>query len=183
MEHPQTFLRQQHSQFPSLRTNRNSEHRSRLDHPEIRGVYKPVQHSIRQETLTSIYQDSFSGSGLSSPALQRPHRDSFSESPSGQLNEKSLTDSREERIARGKRPGIVYPLPRAARSCCPTPHGMASYRVGYPGAKTAGGNSLSRTFSTAWITLAQVPIPQAAQESLLWSVQAKEVLSTPRPLV
>ena len=79
------------------------------------GVYKPAQHSIRQDTLTSIHRDSFSGSGLFSPALQRPHRDSFSESPSGQLNEKSLTDSREERIARGQRPGIVYPLPRAAR--------------------------------------------------------------------
>ena len=114
VEHPQTFLRPQHSQFPSLRTNRNSERRSCLDHPEIQGVYKPTQHSIRQHTLTSIYRDSFSGSGLSSPALQRPHRDSFSESPSGQLNKKSLTDSREERIARGKRPGIVYPLPRAA---------------------------------------------------------------------
>ena len=69
----------------------------------------------RQDTLTSIHRGSFSGSDLSSPALQRLHRDSFSESPSGQLNKKSLTDSGEERIARGQRPGIVYPLPRAAR--------------------------------------------------------------------
>ena len=115
VEHPQTFLRPQHSQFPSLRTTKNSERRSRLDHPEIRWVYKPAQHSIRQDTLTSIHLGSFSGSDLSSPALQRLHRGSFSESPSGQLNVKSLTDSREERIARGQRSGIVYPLPRAAR--------------------------------------------------------------------
>ena len=37
VEHPQTFLRPQHSQFPNLRTNENAEHRSRLDHPEIPG--------------------------------------------------------------------------------------------------------------------------------------------------
>ena len=72
VEHPQTFLRPQHSQSPSLRTNRNSERRSRPDHPEIRGLYKPAQHSIRQDTLSSIHRDS-SGSGLSSPAPQRPH--------------------------------------------------------------------------------------------------------------
>ena len=70
VEHPQTFLRPQHSQSPSLRTNRNSERRSRLDHPEIRGVYKPAQHSISQDTLTSIHRGYFSGSDLSSPALQ-----------------------------------------------------------------------------------------------------------------
>ena len=114
-KHPQTFQPSQHPQHPRSTTNENAERRPRLDHPEIRGVYKPAQHSIRQDTLTSIHRGSFSGSGLSSPALQRLHRRSFSESPSGQLNEKSLTDSREERIARGQRPGIVYPLPRAAR--------------------------------------------------------------------
>ena len=114
-KHHQTFQSSQHPQHPRSTANENGERRPRLDHPEIRGVYKPAQHSIRQDTLTSIHRDSFSGSGLSSPALQRPHRDSFSESPSGQLNEKSLTDSQEERIARGQRPGIVYPLPRAAR--------------------------------------------------------------------
>ena len=79
------------------------------------GLIQIQYKSIRQDTLTSIHRGSFSGSGLSSPALQRPHRDSFSESPSGQLNKKSVTDSREVRIARGQRPGIVYPLPRAAR--------------------------------------------------------------------
>ena len=115
MKHPQTFQPSQPSQHPRSTTNENAERQPRLDHPEIRGVYKPAKHSIRQDTLTSIHRDSFSGSGLSSPALQRPHRDSFSESPSGQLNKKSLTDSREERIARGQRPGIVYPLPRADR--------------------------------------------------------------------
>ena len=163
-KHPQTLQPSQHPQHPRSTTNENTERRPRLDHPEIRGIYKPAQHNIRQDTLTSIYRDSFSGSGLSSPALQRPHQESFSESPSGQLNEKSLTDSRKERIARGKRPGIVYPLQRAARpdtinsfparSCCPTSHGTASYSGGHPGAKTAGGNSLSSTLSTAWIALA-----------------------------
>ena len=113
MKHPQTFQPSQHPQHPRSTANENSEHRPRLDHPEIRGVYKPAQHSIRQDTLSSIHRDS-SGSGLSSPAPQRPHRDSFSESPSGQLNKQSVTDSREVRIARGQRPGIVYPLPRAA---------------------------------------------------------------------
>ena len=114
-KHPQTSQPSQPSQHPRSMTNENAERRPRLDHPEIWVVYKQAQHSIRQDTLTSIHQDSLYGSGLSSPALQRPHRDSFSESPSGQLNKKSLTDSREERIARGQRPGIVYPLPRAAR--------------------------------------------------------------------
>ena len=115
MKHPKTFQPSQHSQHPRSTTNENAEHRLRLDHPEIWGVYKLAQHSIRQDTLTSIHRDSFSGSGLSSPALQRPHREPLSESPSGQLDKKSLTDSREERIARGQRPGIFYPLPRAAR--------------------------------------------------------------------
>ena len=116
VEHPLTFLRPQHSQSPKFSTNENTERRFDQGHPEIRGVYKPAQHSFQQDYHTSIHQDSFSGSGLSSPALQRSHRDSFSESPSGQLNKKLLTDSkREVRIARGQRPGIVYPLPRAAR--------------------------------------------------------------------
>ena len=82
------------------------------------GVYiNRTQPSIQQDYHSSIRRDSFSGSGLSSPALQRSHRDSFSESPSGQLNKEiSLTDSkREARIAGGLRPGIVYPLPQAAR--------------------------------------------------------------------
>ena len=112
VEHHQTFLRPQN---PRSSTNENAGRRFDADHPEIRGVYKPAQHSIQQDYHTSNRRDSFSGSGLSSPALHRSHRDSFSESPSGQLNKKSVTDSkREVRIARGQRPGIVYPLPRAA---------------------------------------------------------------------
>ena len=116
VEHPLTFLRPQHSQSPRFWTNQNAGCQFDPDHPEIPGVYKPTQPSIQQDYHSSIRRDS-SGSGLSSPALQRSHRDSFSESPSGQLNkEKSLTDSkREVRIVRGQRSGIVYPLQRAAR--------------------------------------------------------------------
>ena len=113
VEHHQTFSRPQH---PRLSANQNAGCRFDPDHPEIRGVYKPAQQSIQQDYHSSIRRDSFSGSGLSSPALQRSHQDSFSESPSGQLNKKSVTDSkREVRIARGQRPGIAYPLPQAAR--------------------------------------------------------------------
>ena len=117
MEHPRTFLLPQHPQHPRLSTNHNSESRFDLDHPEFRGVYKPAKPSIQQDSAKRLRRDSFSGSGLSSTALQRSHRDSFSESPPGQLNKEiSLADSnREARIAGGSRPGIVYLLPRAAR--------------------------------------------------------------------
>ena len=64
-KHPQTFQPSQHPQHPRSTTNENSERRPRLDHPEIRGggggVYKLAQHSIRQDTLTSIHRGSFSG--------------------------------------------------------------------------------------------------------------------------
>ena len=89
VEHHQTFLRPQH---PRLSTNENAGRRFDPDDPEIRGVYKPAQHSIQQDYHTSIRRDSFSRPGLSSPALQRSHQDSLSESPSGQLNKKSVTD-------------------------------------------------------------------------------------------
>ena len=114
VEYPRTFL---HPQHPRLSTNYNSECRFDPDHPEFRVVYKPAQPSIQQDSAHRLRRDSFSGSGLSSPALQRSHRDSFSESPPGQLNKEiSLTDSnREARIAGGSRPGIVYPIPLAAR--------------------------------------------------------------------
>ena len=117
VEHPLTFLRPQHSQSPRFWNNQNAGRRFDPDHPEFRGVYKPAQPSIQQDSANILCRDSFSGSGLSSPAFQRSHRDSFSESPSGQLNKEiSLTDSnREAKIAGGSRPGIVYPLPRAAR--------------------------------------------------------------------
>ena len=117
VDHPLTFLRPQHSQSPRFWTNQNAGRRFDLDHPEFRGVYKPAQPSIKQDSANRLRRDSFYGSGLSSSALQRSHRDSFSELPSGQLNKEiSLTDSkRDARIAGGPRPGIVYPLPRAAR--------------------------------------------------------------------
>ena len=117
VEHPRTFLCLQHPQPSRLLANYNSERRFDPDHPEFQGVYNPAQPSIQQDLAHRLRRDSFSGSGLSSPALQRSHQDSFSESPLGQLNKKiSLTDSsREARIAEGSRPGIVYPLPLAAR--------------------------------------------------------------------
>ena len=118
VEHPLTFLCPQHPQHPRLRTNHNSERRSDPDHSEFRCVHKPVQSSIQQDYTIRSRRDSFSGSGLSSPALQQSHRDSFSRSPPGQPNKKlSLTDpKREERIAGGIRPGLILPHPRAA---CP----------------------------------------------------------------
>ena len=70
VEHPLTFLRPQHSQFPRIWTNQNSERRFDPDHPEFRGVYKPPQPSIQQDTANRLRRDSFSGSGLSSSALQ-----------------------------------------------------------------------------------------------------------------
>ena len=108
----------QHPQHPRFWTNQNSERRFDPHHPEFRGVYKPVQPNIQQDYTNRSRRDSFSGSGLSSPALQRSHRDSFSGSPAGTLSgKKSLTDQqREERIAGGLRPGLVLSHPRAA---CP----------------------------------------------------------------
>ena len=73
VEHPWTFLRPQHPQHPRLSANQNSGRRFDPDHPEFRGVYKPTQPSIQQDYHSSIRRDSFSGSGLSSPALQRCH--------------------------------------------------------------------------------------------------------------
>ena len=109
VEHPRTFLRPQH---PRLSTNYNSGHRFDPDHPEIRGVYKPAQPSIQQDYHNRICRDSFSGSGLSSPALQRTPQNSFSGSPSGLL-QNCLTDpNREARIAGSSRPGLIFPLPR-----------------------------------------------------------------------
>ena len=112
VEHPRTFLRPQH---PRLSANQNSGRRFDPDHPEIRGVYKPAQPSIQQDYHTSIRQDSFYGSGLSSPAIQRTPQNSFSGSPSGLL-QNCLTDpNREARVAGGSRSGLIFPLTRAAR--------------------------------------------------------------------
>ena len=110
--HPQTFQSSQHPQHPQSTANRNSEPRSRLDHPEIRGIYKPAQHSPKQDSPTSRLRDSFSGFGLSSPALQQPTHKPFSVSPSGAL---MIDPTGEAREAGGYRPGLIFLLPRAAR--------------------------------------------------------------------
>ena len=111
-----TSQRPQHPQPPSPAANHNSSRAYLPDHPESRQVYKPARSSIQQDSTTRSRRDSFYGSGLSSPSLQRFHRDSFSGSPSGQLSRKvQLTDAlREERIAGGWRPGPVQSHPRAA---------------------------------------------------------------------
>ena len=113
VKNPQTFQYPQHPQHPRSAANQNAERRSRLDHPEIRGVYKPAQNSIRKDTQANRHRDTFSGSGLSSPALQQPTHKSFCGSPSGPLH---LTDpKREVRDAGGYRPGLIFPLLYAAR--------------------------------------------------------------------
>ena len=195
MEHPLTFLRPQHSQSPRFWTNQNAGRRFDPDHPEFRGVYKPAQPSIQQDSAHRLRRDSFSRSGLSSPALQRSHRDSFSESPPGQLNKEiSLTDSnREARIAGGSRPGIVYPLPRAASpgtrlevEAAP-PEAAALSRAERPPTVLdileTGGYSLPRIIPEAWIALTQAPHTQTAQKPFVRGLPAEEALTTPRPLV
>ena len=113
VKHPQTFQHSQHPQHPRSTANENIERRFCLDHPEIQGVYKPAQHSIRQDTQANRHRDTFSGSGFSSPALQQPIHKSFSGSSAGPV---SLTDpKREARDAGGYRPGLIFQLPRAAR--------------------------------------------------------------------
>ena len=106
------ILHPQHSELLNLRTNENSDRSICLDRPEIRGVYKPARNDPRQDSTANRQRDNFSGFGLSSPALQQPPTKPFSGSPSRQ----HLTDlTREAREAGRQRPGIVYPLPRAAR--------------------------------------------------------------------
>ena len=119
VKHPLTSQRPQHPQHPqppSPAANHNSSRAYLPDHPESWRVYKSARSSIQQDSTTRSRRNSFSGSGLSSPALQRYHRDSFSGSPSGQLTKKvQLTDPlREARIAGGLRPGPVQSHPRAA---------------------------------------------------------------------
>ena len=66
----------------------------------------------RQDSTANRQRDNFSGFGLSSPAIQQPPTKSFSGSPSRQ----NLTDPKgEAREAGRQRPGMIYPLPRAAR--------------------------------------------------------------------
>ena len=130
VKHPLTFQRSQHPQHPRLTANHNSECRFDPDHPESGHLYKPGRSTIQQDSTIRSRRDSFSGSGLSSPALQRSHRDSFSGSPAGLTRNTPLTGSpsgltkkvsltdpiREGRIAGGLRPGPVQPHPRVA---CP----------------------------------------------------------------
>ena len=94
-----------------------------LFHPELPlippprpSILSPFSISIQQDSTTRSRRDNLSGSGLSSSALQRSHRDSFSGPPPGQLYKKvPLTDPyREARIAGGPRPGPAQTHPRAA---------------------------------------------------------------------
>ena len=112
VKHPQSFQSSHLSQHPRSTTNQNQDRQFRLDHPEIRGVYKPARIDPRQDSPASRLRDTFSGFGLSSPALQQPTTKPLSGLPARQL----MTDPiREAREAGRQRPGIVYPLPRAAR--------------------------------------------------------------------
>ena len=112
LKHPQSFQSSPLSQHPAPAANQNRDRPFFLDHPEIRGVYKPARIDPRQDLTANRQRDNFSGFGLSSPALQQPPTKPFSGSPSRQL----LTDpTREAREAGRQRPGIIYPLPLAAR--------------------------------------------------------------------
>ena len=73
LKHPLTFLRPQHPQHPRLTANHNSECRFDPDHSESGRLFKPARSSIQQVSALRSRRDSFSGSGLSSPALQRSH--------------------------------------------------------------------------------------------------------------
>ena len=111
-KHPQSFTSSQPSQHPDPAANQNRDRLICQDHSEIRGVYKPAQIGPRQDSTANRQRDNFSGFGLSSPALQQPPTKPFSGSPSRHLMTDPLRKARE---AGRQRPGIVYPLPRAAR--------------------------------------------------------------------
>ena len=112
VKHPQSFTFSPLSQHPLSAANKNADRRSRLDHPEIRGVYKPARNHPRQDSTANCQRDNFSGFGLSSPAIQQLPTKSFSGSSSRQ----NLTDPKgEDREAGRQRPGIIYSLPSAAR--------------------------------------------------------------------
>ena len=112
MKHHQSFTSSQMTQHPLSATYRNPDRSFCLDHPERRGVFKPAWIDPRQDLTATRLRDNISGSGLSSPALQQPSTQAFSRSPSRQL----MTDpQREAREAGRPSPGIIYPLPSAAR--------------------------------------------------------------------
>ena len=92
VKHPLSFLRPYHPQHPRLTANHNSGRRFDPDHSESGRLFKLARSSIQQDSALRSRQDSFSGSGLSSPALQRSHRESFFGSPSGLTRNISLTD-------------------------------------------------------------------------------------------
>ena len=77
VKHPLTFLRPQHPQRPRLTANQNSGCRFDPDHSESGCLFKPARSSIQQDSALRSLRDSFSRSGLFSPAIQRSHRDSF----------------------------------------------------------------------------------------------------------
>ena len=174
VKHPQSFQSSHLPQHLGSTTNQNRDRLFCLDHPEIRGVYKPARIDPRQDSPANCQRDNFSGFGLSSPALQQPTTKPFSGSPARQL----MTDPiREAREAGRQTPGIVYPLPRAARpdtrlSIDAAPSEAAALSRGerpptvvdIPGPDVSEGLA-SQDHRTSWIALAQVPIPQTATES------------------
>ena len=112
VEHLPSFTSSPLTQHPFSATNRNAESSYRRDHPECRGVFKPARIKPSQDLTATRLWNNISGSGLSSPALQQPSTQAFSGLPSRQL---MTGPQREAREAGWPRPGIIYPLPRAAR--------------------------------------------------------------------
>ena len=90
------------------------------------------QQDPRHYSTANRQRNNFSGFDFSSPALQQPPTKPFSGLPSRHF----MTDPiREAREAGRQRPGIVYPLPRAARpdtrlSIDAAPHEAAVLRRG-----------------------------------------------------
>ena len=113
MKHPCSFTSSPLSQPPIPAANQNAERKSRQDHSEIWGPYKPAHIDPRQDLTATRIRDNISGFGLSSSALQQPPTQPFSGLPS---RHQLTSPYREAREAGQERPGIVYPLlPRAAR--------------------------------------------------------------------
>ena len=113
MEHPHSFHSSRLSQPPIPAANQNSGIKSRQDHPEFSGLYKPAQSDPSQDSTATHSRVNSSGFGLSSPALQQPFTKPFSGLPSRRL---MTSPHREAGESERERPGIVYPLlPRAAR--------------------------------------------------------------------
>ena len=112
VEHSQSFTSLLLSRHHIPASNRNADRPSRLDHPEIRGVYKPARNDPRQDLTATHSRDNISGFGFSSSTLQQPSTKPFSGLPSRQMT----SPYREAGEAERERPGIVYPLlPRASR--------------------------------------------------------------------